>query len=137
MRGIDTNQNEMIGTAWSNWIVPTIQGAGYIRYRACELITELIRFVMARTKSMLRQAKEVIASDGSKVMMKTGRKKRRFKPGTVARREIWKYQGGKKAVSKCVPKAAMERLIRETIQEFETGELRIRQDAIGALREGE
>lgn len=60
------------------------------------------------------------------------KKPHRFRPGTVAFREIKQQQ---KSTSACIPKAPFDRLVREIISEnvgFE--ELRIQPGAVGALR---
>ena len=82
---------------------------------------------MARTKAKLvRQFKEGGAD-------RLGEKKHRWKPGTVAKREIRRYQVGKGATSNLVPKASMERLIREITQDYGTG-VRFKSSAITALQ---
>ena len=62
-----------------------------------------------------------------------GEKKFRWKPGTVAKREIRRYQVGKKATTNLVPKASRERLIREITQDYGT-EIRFKSSAIAALQ---
>ena len=79
---------------------------------------------MARTKATVRKFAE-----GGK-----DRKKMRFRPGTVAKREIKRYQIGKKATITLVPKAAMDRLVRELTQGL-GDEIRFKGDAIEALQQ--
>lgn len=79
---------------------------------------------MARTKATVRQFRQ-----GGIDRIK----KHRWKPGTVAKREIRRYQTGKKATATLVPKAAMSRLIREITQEY--GDLRFKTEAIEALQQ--
>ncbi len=59
------------------------------------------------------------------------RKKHRFRSGTVALREIRRYQ---KSTELLMKKAPFRRLVREIAQDFKT-DCRFRQEAIGALQE--
>ena len=59
------------------------------------------------------------------------KKPHRFRPGTVALREIRKYQ---KSTELLIRKAPFERLVREIAQDFKT-DLRFQHSAIGALQE--
>lgn len=59
------------------------------------------------------------------------KKKRRFRPGTVALREIRRYQ---KSTNLLIRKAPFQRLVREIARDFKT-ELRFQSSAIGALQE--
>jgi histone H3 len=59
------------------------------------------------------------------------KKPRRYKPGTVALREIRRYQ---KSTELLIRKLPFQRLIREIAQEFKT-DLRFQSTAIGALQE--
>lgn len=57
----------------------------------------------------------------------------RYRPGSVALREIRHFQ---KAGNTLLPKAVFERLVRETVQSYDTrNELRIQPAAISALQE--
>lgn len=60
------------------------------------------------------------------------KKKRRFRPGTVALRDIRKYQKGTDFLIK---KAPMLRLVREIMDNYASG-MRIKKDAFDALRTG-
>lgn len=61
------------------------------------------------------------------------RRKRRFKPGTVALREIRRYQ---KSTDLLLRKLPFQRLVREIAQEMAPGyDLRFQQSAIAALQE--
>lgn len=61
------------------------------------------------------------------------KKTRRYRPGTVALREIRKYQ---KSTDFLIPKLPFERLVRETIQDLTPGqEVRLTGDALRAIRE--
>lgn len=59
------------------------------------------------------------------------KKKRRFRPGTVALREIRRYQ---KSTELLIRKLPFQRLVRETMQEFKV-DLRIQSSAVFALQE--
>ncbi|KAG6886124.1 histone H3.1 [Termitomyces sp. T159_Od127] len=56
---------------------------------------------------------------------------RRFRPGTVALREIRRYQ---QSTELLIPKVAFQRLVREVAQDFRYG-LRFQTSAISALQE--
>lgn len=93
---------------------------------------------MARTKQTARKiepkkkidpkklAEKVKAVTGGKV-----KKPHRFKPGTVALREIRKYQ---KSTELLIRRAPFERLVKEIAQECKT-ELRFQKSSIVALQE--
>ena len=59
------------------------------------------------------------------------RKPHRYRPGTVALREIRKYQ---KSTENLIRKAPFHRLVREIGQDFKT-DVRWQSDALGALQE--
>lgn len=90
---------------------------------------------MARTKQTARK------STGGKVPRKLlatkcprtapVKKPHRYRPGTVALREIRKYQ---KDTSLLIRKLPFQRLVREIAQDFKT-DLRFQSAAIGALQE--
>ena len=61
----------------------------------------------------------------------SGLKKRRYRPGTVALREIRRYQ---KSTELLIRKLPFQRLVREIAQDFKTG-LRFHMSAIMALQE--
>lgn len=85
----------------------------------------------AKTAAVRRTAHEVAVA-------KKGGKKRRFKPGTVALREIRKYQ---KSTELLIRKAPFQRLVREVAQEAasvlsgQSSELRFQAAAVRALQE--
>jgi len=89
---------------------------------------------MARTK---QTARKVIAGKAPrKELMKKGgimgkSKKHRFRPGTVALREIRKYQ---KSTDLLIRKAPFQRLVREVAQDFKQ-DLRFQSQAVLALQE--
>lgn len=95
---------------------------------------------MARTKQTARKntgGKAPRKQIGSKAARKTApasggvKKPHRFKPGTVALREIRKYQ---KSTELLVRKLPFQRLVREIAQEFKT-DLRFQSSAVLALQE--
>lgn len=96
---------------------------------------------MARTKQTARKStggkaprKQVLSTKAAKKtgMMAGGLKKpHRYRPGTVALREIRKYQ---KSTELLIRKLPFQRLVREIAQDFKT-ELRFQSSAIGALQE--
>lgn len=83
---------------------------------------------MARTKQTAVKSKTPI---GEKKKKDKERKKHRFRPGTVALREIRKYQ---KKVDLLIPKAPFSRLVREIMHEIDP-ELRLQKLALEALQE--
>lgn len=72
-------------------------------------------------------AKSATTEDGKPKV----RKPHRFKPGTVALREIRKYQ---KSTELLVKKLPFQRLVRELLQEHESG-IRIQKTALEAVQE--
>ena len=95
---------------------------------------------MARTKQTARKqtgAKAPRKQLGNKAARKSApisggvKKPHRFKPGTVALREIRKYQ---KSTELLIRKLPFQRLVREISQEFKT-DLRFQSSAILALQE--
>jgi histone H3 len=95
---------------------------------------------MARTKQTARKQTGVKAPRkqiGNKAARKSApagsgvKKPHRFKPGTVALREIRKYQ---KSTDLLIRKLPFQRLVREIAQEFKT-DLRFQSTAVLALQE--
>lgn len=76
-------------------------------------------------KSKASSSTAIPAAEGGKV-----KKPHRFRPGTVALREIRRYQ---KSVDCQIPKKTLNSLIREITQEY--GEFRYRIEALEAIRE--
>ena len=71
---------------------------------------------MARTKAIVKKSIEKKTTAKPK-KDGTPRKPRRWKPGTVAKREIKKYQrGGKHAVRLLIPRESFNRVISELLQ---------------------
>lgn len=95
---------------------------------------------MARTKQTARKStggkrphKSLATKSARKSTPSTGGIKRphRYRPGTVALREIRRYQ---KSTDLLIRKLPFQRLVREIAQDFKT-DLRFQQSAIGALQE--
>jgi len=93
---------------------------------------------MARTKQTARKStggkapRKALATKAAKKQPSTGVKKpHRFRPGTVALREIRRYQ---KSTELLIRKLPFQRLVREIAQEFKA-DLRFQSTAIGALQE--
>ncbi|KAH3745554.1 Histones H3 and H4 [Pelomyxa schiedti] len=94
---------------------------------------------MARTKQTARKStggkaprKHIASKHAHKKAPAGGVKKpHRFRPGTVALREIRKYQ---KSTELLIRKLPFQRLVREIAQDFKT-DLRFQSSAIAALQE--
>ncbi|XP_021743810.1 histone H3.3-like [Chenopodium quinoa] len=95
---------------------------------------------MARTKQTARRSTggkpprkqlAALATGGGETISGRVKKRRRFRPGTVALREIRKYQ---KSTEKLIRKIPFQRLVREIAQQFKI-ELRFQSDAVMALPE--
>ncbi|XP_030840799.1 histone H3-like centromeric protein CSE4 [Strongylocentrotus purpuratus] len=115
-----------------------IRGERAVYYsRAFQL---LHRSIMARTKQTARKStggkaprKQLATKAARKSAPSTGgvKKPHRYRPGTVALREIRRYQ---KSTELLIRKLPFQRLVREIAQDFKT-ELRFQSAAIGALQE--
>ncbi|KAG5519856.1 hypothetical protein PMAC_000132 [Pneumocystis sp. 'macacae'] len=97
-------------------------------------------FCMARTKQTARKStggkaprKQLATKAARKSAPTTGgvKKPHRYRPGTVALREIRRYQ---KSTELLIRKLPFQRLVREIAQDFKT-DLRFQSSAIGALQE--
>ncbi|XP_021551229.1 histone H3.3A-like [Neomonachus schauinslandi] len=95
---------------------------------------------MARTKPTARKRtrgkaprKQLATKAARKSAPSTGgvKKPNRYRPGTVALREIRRYQKS----TELICKLPFQRLVREIVQEFKT-DLRFQSAAIGALQVG-
>ena len=95
---------------------------------------------MARTKQTARKStggkapRKQLASKAARKAAPTGetaKKAHRFRPGTVALREIRRYQ---KSTDLLIKKAPFQRLVREVAQDFKT-DLRFQSSAVMALQE--
>ncbi|XP_029098608.1 uncharacterized protein LOC114907282 [Monodon monoceros] len=98
------------------------------------------RFVMARTKQTARKStggkaprKQLATKAARKSAPATGgvKKPHRYRPGTVALREIRRYQ---KSTELLIRKLPFQRLVREIAQDFKT-DLRFQSSAVMALQE--
>jgi histone H3 len=105
-----------------------------------ETLTLALLTVMARTKQTGRKStggrapkKSLYESKKRPVMQRRGfpgQKQRRYRPGTVALREIRKYQ---KSTDLLIRKIPFQRLVREIAQDFKT-DLRFQMAAILAMQ---
>ncbi|XP_068930543.1 histone H3.3A-like isoform X2 [Petaurus breviceps papuanus] len=95
---------------------------------------------MARTKQTARKStsgkaprKQLVTKAARKSAPSTGgvKKPHRYRPGTVAVREIRRYQ---KSTELLIRKLPFQRQVREIAQDFKT-DLRFQSAAIGALQE--
>jgi histone H3 len=95
---------------------------------------------MARTKQTARKStggkapRKHVANKAARKSAVTGggvKKPHRFRPGTVALREIRKYQ---KSTELLIRKLPFQRLVREIAQDYKT-DLRFQSSAIAALQE--
>ncbi|CAE6361254.1 unnamed protein product [Rhizoctonia solani] len=95
---------------------------------------------MARTKQTPRRSaggkfprKQIATKEAIKFARSTGgvKKPHRFRPGTVALREIRRYQ---KSTELLIRKLPFQRLVREIAQDFKT-DLRFQSSAVVALQE--
>ena len=106
-----------------------------------EVILNILSFIvnMARTKQTARKStggkaprKQLATKAARKSAPSTGgvKKPHRYRPGTVALREIRRYQ---KSTELLIRKLPFQRLVREIAQDFKT-DLRFQSAAIGALQ---
>ncbi|XP_043859287.1 uncharacterized protein LOC122754920 [Dromiciops gliroides] len=103
-------------------------------------VTRPLFFVMARTKQTARKStggkaprKQLATKAARKSAPATGgvKKPHRYRPGTVALREIRRYQ---KSTELLIRKLPFQRLVREIAQDFKT-DLRFQSSAVMALQE--
>ena len=117
---------------------------GFIKKPFCKRIySSRVRFldlVMARTKQTARKStggkaprKQLATKAARKSAPATGgvKKPHRYRPGTVALREIRRYQ---KSTELLIRKLPFQRLVREIAQDFKT-DLRFQSSAVMALQE--
>ena len=104
------------------------------------LVAEFHTFTMARTKQTARKStggkaprKQLATKAARKSAPATGgvKKPHRYRPGTVALREIRRYQ---KSTELLIRKLPFQRLVREIAQDFKT-DLRFQSSAVMALQE--
>jgi histone H3 len=110
-------------------------------FLSCTLAASLsLSLVMARTKQTARKStggkaprKQLATKAARKSAPATGgvKKPHRYRPGTVALREIRKYQ---KSTELLIRKLPFQRLVREIAQDFKT-DLRFQSSAVLALQE--
>ena len=81
--------------------------------------------MVARKRSAVRSRSSDRASAGE------ARRRRRYRPGTVALREIRRYQ---KSADLLIRKAPFQRLVREIVQDFKV-DVRLQSTALLALQE--
>ena len=102
--------------------------------------TRHVRYAMARTKQTARKStggkaprKQLATKAARKSAPATGgvKKPHRYRPGTVALREIRRYQ---KSTELLIRKLPFQRLVREIAQDFKT-DLRFQSSAVMALQE--
>ena len=134
----------------STSLAPSITSSGYIKRRVT--FSRLIHFIrtaadqtvnlveMARTKQTARKStggkaprKQLATKAARKSAPATGgvKKPHRYRPGTVALREIRRYQ---KSTELLIRKLPFQRLVREIAQDFKT-DLRFQSSAVMALQE--
>ncbi|XP_064443584.1 uncharacterized protein LOC123859167 [Mirounga angustirostris] len=128
-------QSEKDG-AYKDWC-----GGRRPRYSRCRCAGELVSwFAMARTKQTARKStggkaprKQLATKAARKSAPATGgvKKPHRYRPGTVALREIRRYQ---KSTELLIRKLPFQRLVREIAQDFKT-DLRFQSSAVMALQE--
>ncbi|XP_058873348.1 uncharacterized protein LOC131724721 [Acipenser ruthenus] len=107
-------------------------------YRVCDTVCKSLE--MARTKQTARKStggkaprKQLATKAARKSAPATGgvKKPHRYRPGTVALREIRRYQ---KSTELLIRKLPFQRLVREIAQDFKT-DLRFQSSAVMALQE--
>ncbi|KAG8897964.1 hypothetical protein FRB99_007766 [Tulasnella sp. 403] len=112
----------------------------YLNTAQSSPLKPLLTTSMARTKQTARKStggkapRKQLASKGAKKSAPTTggvKKPHRFRPGTVALREIRKYQ---KSTELLIRKLPFQRLVREIAQDFKT-DLRFQSSAVMALQE--
>ena len=93
---------------------------------------------MARTKQTARKStggkaprKQLASKTARKAAPSADKKNRRYRPGTVALREIRRYQ---KTTNLLIKKAPFQRLVREVAQDFKA-DLRFQSSAVMAMQE--
>ncbi|KAL6044205.1 hypothetical protein STEG23_019888 [Scotinomys teguina] len=113
---------------------------GRLGLRAGLLVSVCHLFAMARTKQTARKStggkaprKQLATKAARKSAPATGgvKKPHRYRPGTVALREIRRYQ---KSTELLIRKLPFQRLVREIAQDFKT-DLRFQSSAVMALQE--
>ena len=105
----------------------------FIWSRRSHRCTGLIRVVVGKSTGGKAPRKQLASKAARKTAPSTGgvKKPHRYKPGTVALREIRRYQ---KSTELLIRKLPFQRLVREIAQDFKS-DLRFQSSAIGALQE--
>ena len=92
---------------------------------------------MARTKAATKRrlplGSKIKQEDGTVQLGDVAKRKHRWRPGTVALRDIRKYQ---RSTNTLIPKLSYQRLVRELLQDTVTNVDRLSSKAIEALQEG-
>ncbi|CAN7949952.1 unnamed protein product, partial [Ixodes pacificus] len=121
-------------------VVYALKRQGRVLLFASSLVLLSQRFGMARTKQTARKStggkaprKQLATKAARKSAPATGgvKKPHRYRPGTVALREIRRYQ---KSTELLIRKLPFQRLVREIAQDFKT-DLRFQSSAVMALQE--
>jgi histone H3 len=111
-----------------------------VDFNNCQFCFSFVSFEMARTKQTARKStggkaprKQLATKAARKSAPATGgvKKPHRYRPGTVALREIRRYQ---KSTELLIRKLPFQRLVREIAQDFKT-DLRFQSSAVMALQE--
>ncbi|KAL0748391.1 hypothetical protein Bca101_030393 [Brassica carinata] len=137
-----TNENKRfsLGISTLLYIIEPIQSSENTSARIKNFSLLSIKTKMARTKQTARKStggkaprKQLATKAARKSAPATGgvKKPHRFRPGTVALREIRKYQ---KSTELLIRKLPFQRLVREIAQDFKT-DLRFQSSAVAALQE--
>ncbi|KAL5073494.1 hypothetical protein RYX36_012478 [Vicia faba] len=122
------------------YITQTLLVSPHLNYQTNKYFFLSSQFAMARTKQTARKStggkaprKQLATKAARKSAPATGgvKKPHRFRPGTVALREIRKYQ---KSTELLIRKLPFQRLVREIAQDFKT-DLRFQSSAVSALQE--
>jgi len=101
---------------------------------------------MARTKQVARKFGEIVKAPRKPLATKAARKSsptaggvkkpHRYRPGTVALREIRQYQGGRHATALLIKRRPMQAIIRYLIQEItHKSDYRVQTNAFNALQQ--
>jgi len=96
-------------------------------------INSVLTFAIGKSTGGKAPRKQLASKAARKSAPSTGgvKKPHRYKPGTVALREIRRYQ---KSTELLIRKLPFQRLVREIAQDFKS-DLRFQSSAIGALQE--
>ena len=133
----DVSRAHVIYIDDAQWMV----GANWAQYKKpAGPSSRIFIFTMARTKQTARKStggkaprKQLATKAARKSAPATGgvKKPHRYRPGTVALREIRRYQ---KSTELLIRKLPFQRLVREIAQDFKT-DLRFQSSAVMALQE--